>query len=49
MYVATDINILVEVILTPTWINNFMISKVWYEITYPFPNFSDASLKFGNG
>ena len=24
----------------PAWISNHMPSKVWYEITYPFPNFN---------
>ena len=25
----------------PAWIGNHMPWKVWYEITYPFPNFND--------
>ena len=30
-------------ILTPAWINNPMPSKVWDEITQPFPNFNSAT------
>ena len=26
--------------LIPSWISNHMSSKVWGEITYPFPNFN---------
>ena len=35
--------------LIPGWISNHMPSKVWVEITHPFPNFNAAMLKFGNG
>ena len=28
---------------TPAWIGNCILSKVWYEITYPFPNFNSCS------
>ena len=31
--------------LIPTWINNYMISKVWDEITYPFQNFNGATVQ----
>ena len=33
----------------PAWIGNYTHHKVWDEITYPFPNFNNAPLKFGNG
>ena len=32
-----------------TWIRIHMASKVWDEITYPFPNFNDVTVRFGNG
>ena len=35
--------------LIPAWINNHMTSKMWDEITYPFPTSMVAPLKFGNG
>ena len=28
-----------------TWISNHMPSKVWYEMTYPFPNFNGWSVE----
>ena len=28
--------------LIPAWISNYIHYKVWYEITYPFPNFNGA-------
>ena len=39
-----------EVFLTnmdwlPAWTNNHMPSKVWNEITYPFPNFSGCTME----
>ena len=30
-----------------TWISNHMPSKVWDEITYPFPNFNGCTIKVG--
>ena len=35
--------------LISAWKSNPMSSKVWDEITYPFSNFNDLPLKFGNG
>ena len=35
--------------LIPAWICNYILSKVWDEITYPFLNFNGALLKFRNG
>ena len=35
--------------LIPAWISNHTPSKMWDEITYPFPNFNIVPLKFGNG
>ena len=34
-------------ILTPAWIIDNIPSKVWDEITYPFPNFNGATLYTG--
>ena len=34
-------------ILMPARISNHMPSKVWYEITYPFPNFNGATIGVG--
>ena len=31
--------------LIPAWIDNHMPSKVWDKITYPFPNFNDATVE----
>ena len=31
----------------PRWVNNYIHHDVWDEITYPFPNFNSAPLKFG--
>ena len=31
--------------LIPTWISNHIPSKVWDEITYPFPNFNDSTVE----
>ena len=28
----------------PAWMNNHMLSKVWDEITYPFPNFNGCTV-----
>ena len=28
----------------PAWKNNYMPSKMWNEITYPFPNFNGAAI-----
>ena len=28
----------------PSWINNYIHYKAWHVITYPFPNFNDASV-----
>ena len=28
----------------PSWISNYIHYKAWYVITYPFPNFNDASV-----
>ena len=33
-----------ELTLIPAWTNNHM-PKVWDEITYPFPNFNDATVE----
>ena len=33
----------------PVWISIRMSNKLWNEITYPFPNFNGAAVKFGNG
>ena len=32
--------------LIPVWIRNHMPSKVWDEITYPFPNFNGCAVDF---
>ena len=34
--------------LIPPWINNNIHFNVWGDITYQFPNFNNAPLKFGN-
>ena len=35
--------------LIPAWKSNYMPNKVWYGITYLFPNFNTAPLlKYGN-
>ena len=31
--------------LIPAWISNHMISKVWDEIAYPFPNFNGCTVE----
>ena len=31
--------------LIPAWISNYIPSKVWDEITYPFPNFNGVSVE----
>ena len=31
--------------LIPAWIKNYMSSKVWEEITYPFPNFNGCTIE----
>ena len=31
--------------LIPAWISNHMPTKVWGEITYPFPNFNGATVE----
>ena len=31
--------------LFPAWISNRMLSKVWDEITYPFPNFNGCTVE----
>ena len=31
--------------LIPAWISNHMLSKMWYEITYPFPNLYGATVE----
>ena len=30
------------------WMNNYIHHKVWDAISYPFPNFNGADMKFGN-
>ena len=30
-------------LLIPAWISNHMLTKVWHEITYQFPNFNGSS------
>ena len=37
---CTTISLCFLELLFPTWISNHMPSKVWNEITYPFPNFN---------
>ena len=32
-----------ELALIPACIYNYIPYRVWYEITYPFPNFNDAA------
>ena len=32
-------------ILIPAWINNHMQSKMWDEISYPFPNFNGCTVE----
>ena len=39
--------ILLRLSLIPTWINDYTHYKMWDGITYPFPNFNDATV--GNG
>ena len=34
-------------ILIPLWVSNYMLSKVWGEIPYPFPNFNGATVEVG--
>ena len=31
--------------LIPAWISNHTPSKMWDEITYPFPNFNSAAIE----
>ena len=31
--------------LIPAWISNYIHHKMWYEITYPFPNFNGATVE----
>ena len=31
--------------LIPAWINNYILYKVWDEITYPFLNFNGATVE----
>ena len=33
--------------LIPVWINNYTLSKVWGENTYPLPNFNGATVQAG--
>ena len=33
--------------LIPAWISNYVPSKVWNEITYPFLNFNGYTVVFG--
>ena len=33
-------------IRNPVWISNNMSSKVWDDITYPFPNFKGSTVEF---
>ena len=35
--------------LTPAWISNHMRSKVWAEVTYPFPNFNGCTVEVWEG
>ena len=37
--------IAVKSLIMLPWISNHMISKVWGEITYPFPNFNGATVE----
>ena len=30
---------------TSAWINNYIQYKVWFEITYPFPNFNGTAFE----
>ena len=32
--------------LLPAWINNYINYEMWYEITYPFPNFIGRAVLF---
>ena len=32
-------------VLNPAWISNYIHYKMWYEITYPFPNFNVVKLE----
>ena len=41
--------LLLTLTLIPAWISHHMFSKVWDEITYPFPNFNGATVEVGNG
>ena len=34
--------------LNPAWINNYIHSEVWGEITYAFPNFKGAEKRICN-
>ena len=34
-----------ELTLIPAWMINYIHYKVWDEITYPFPNFNDATVE----
>ena len=34
-----------DLTLIQVWINNHTPSKVWDEITYPFPNFNGATVE----
>ena len=35
----------IGLISIPAWISNHISSKVWYEITYPFPNFNGCTVE----
>ena len=31
--------------LIPTWLSDYIQQKLWYEITYPFPNFNGGTIE----
>ena len=35
------------IIFNPVWISNHELSKVWDEISYPFPNFNSCTIEVG--
>ena len=40
-----DPHLLAWINLISAWISNYMPTKVWYEITYPFPNFNGTTVE----
>ena len=44
-YIVITCNKIHNLAIIPAWISNHMLSKVWDEITYPFPNFNGCTVE----